>query len=114
MVTKEDLSRKFVAEDVIKNKIITVAGQKFIEYEKELNKSNQIVKGYEDSKCDNKIKNDRLDKFGGDNVKDMCSEKGEVLKKFSIIRFIKIFKNNRREILSSKQLLRKKVSMMFH
>ena len=27
MVTKEELSQKFVAEDVIKNKMITVAGQ---------------------------------------------------------------------------------------
>ena len=34
MVTKEGLSRKFVAKDVIKNKIITVACQIFFEYEK--------------------------------------------------------------------------------
>ena len=32
MVTKEELLQKFVAEDVIKNKMITVAGQLFIEY----------------------------------------------------------------------------------
>ena len=31
MVTKEELLQKFVAKDVIKNKMITVAGQMFIE-----------------------------------------------------------------------------------
>ena len=31
LVTKEELSQKFVAKDVIKNKMITVAGQLFIE-----------------------------------------------------------------------------------
>ena len=35
MLTKE-LLRKFVAKGVIKNKMITVVGQMFIEYEKEL------------------------------------------------------------------------------
>ena len=44
MVTKEELLQKFVAEDVIKNKMINVAGQMFIEYEKELDNSNQIIK----------------------------------------------------------------------
>ena len=32
MVTKEELLQKFVAKDVIKNKMITVAGQMFSEY----------------------------------------------------------------------------------
>ena len=44
MVTKEELLQKFVAEDVIKNKMIIVAGQIFIEYEKEIDNSNQIIK----------------------------------------------------------------------
>ena len=35
MVTKEELLQKFVAKDVIKNKMITVAGQMLIEFEKE-------------------------------------------------------------------------------
>ena len=48
MVTKEELLHKFVAKDVIKNKMITVAGQTFIEYEKEIDISNQIIKGYEE------------------------------------------------------------------
>ena len=47
MVTKEGLLQKFVAKDVIKKRMITVAGQMFIEYEKELEKSNQIFKRYE-------------------------------------------------------------------
>ena len=47
MVTKEGLLQKFVAKDVIKKRMITVAGQMFIEYEKELDKSNQIFKRYE-------------------------------------------------------------------
>ena len=33
METKEELLQKFVAKDVIKNKMITVAEQMFIEYE---------------------------------------------------------------------------------
>ena len=48
MVTKEELLHKFIAKDVIKNKMITVAGQMFIEHEKELDNSNQIIKGYGD------------------------------------------------------------------
>ena len=90
MVTKEELLQKFVAKDVIKNKMITVAGQMFIEYEKELDISNQIIKGYEEIIGDDKIRNDILDKVCGENVKDICSEKDEVYKNNSIDRFIKI------------------------
>ena len=36
MITKEDLLHKFVAKKVIKNKMITVAGLIFIEFEKKL------------------------------------------------------------------------------
>ena len=80
MVTKKELLQKFVAKDVIKNKMINVAGQMFIEYEKELDKSNQIIKGYEDYIGDDKIRNDILDKVCGDNVNEICSEKDEVYK----------------------------------
>ena len=58
MVTKEELLHKFVAKDVIKNKMITVAGQMFIEYEKEIYNFNQIIKGYEDYIDDDKIRKD--------------------------------------------------------
>ena len=102
IVTKEELLQKFVAKDVIKNKMITVAGQMFIEYEKEIDNSNQIIKGYEDYIGDNKIRNDILDKVCGDITKDNCSEKDEVYKNNSINRFIKILNNNKREIQSNK------------
>ena len=102
MVTKEELLQKFVAKDVIKNKMINVAGQMFIEYEKELDNSNKIIKGYEDYIGDDKIRKDILDKVCGDNVKEVCSEKDEVYKNNSINRFIKILNNNKREMLSNK------------
>ena len=102
MVTKEELLQKFVAKDVIKNKMITVAGQMFIEYEKEIDNSNKIIKGYENYIGDNKIRNDILDKVCGDNTKDNCSEKDEVYKKNSINRFIKILNYNKREMLSNR------------
>ena len=78
VVTKEDLLQKFVAKDVIKNEMITVAGQMFNEYKKELDNSNQIIEGYEDYIGDDKIRKDILDKVCGDNVKEICSEKDEV------------------------------------
>jgi len=61
--------------------MITVAGQMFPEYEKELDNSNQIIKRYEDYIADIKIKNDILDKASADNVKEICFEKDEVYKK---------------------------------
>ena len=102
MVTKEELLQKFVAKDVIKNKMINVAGQMFIEYEKELDNSNQIKKEYEDYIGDDKIRKDILDKVCGDNIKDDYSKKDQVYKKNSINRFIKILNNNKREMLSNK------------
>ena len=47
----------------------------FTENEKELDTSNQIIEGYEDYIGDNEIKNDILDNFFGDIVKDICSER---------------------------------------
>ena len=46
MVTKEELLTNFVAEDVIKNKMILVAGQ-MLSNMKELDNSNQLIKGFE-------------------------------------------------------------------
>ena len=54
MATKEELLQKFVAKDVIKNKMINVAGQMFIEYEEKLDNSNQIINDYEDYIGDDK------------------------------------------------------------
>ena len=93
MLTKEEFLQKFVAKDVIKNKMITVAGQMFIEHEKELDNSDKIIKEYENYFGDNEIRNDILDKVFGDNVKEICSEKDEVYKNNSIIRFFKILHN---------------------
>ena len=101
MVTKEELSQKFVAEDVIKNKMITVAGQMFVEYEKELDNSNRTIKGYEDYFGETKFKNDIKDKICGDNVKDICSEKDVIYNK-SINRFVKSLNINKRELRSNK------------
>ena len=100
MVTKVKLLQKFVAKDVIKNKTITVAGQMFIEYEKEIDNSNQIIKGYEDYIGDDKIRNDILDRVCGDCQRK--SEKDQVYKKNSINRFIKILCNIKLEMLSKK------------
>ena len=102
MATKEELLQKFKAKDVIKNEMINVAGQMFIEYEKELDNSNQIIKGYEDYIGDDKVRKDILDKVCGDNIEEICSDKDEVYKKNSINRFIKILYNNKREMLSNK------------
>ena len=102
MVTKEELLQKFVAKDVIKNKMINVAGQMFIEYEKELDNSNQIIKGYEDYIGDDKVRKDILDKVCSDSTKEDCSGKDIVYKNNSINRFIKILNNNKREMLSNK------------
>ena len=68
--------------------MMTVAGQIFIEYEKEVDNLNQIIKGFEDYIGDNEIKNDLSDNVCGDNVKYCCSEEDEVYKKYSINRFI--------------------------
>ena len=92
MVTKEELLEKIVAKDAIKNKMISVAGQMFIEYEKELDNSDKIIKGYEDYIGDDKIRKDILDKVFGENIKGICSEKDEVYKNNSINRFIRILK----------------------
>ena len=101
MVTKENFLQKIVAKDVIKNKMTTVAGQTFIEYEKELDNSNQIFKGYEDYIGDNKIKTDVLHKVCEVNVREICSKKDEVYKNKSIKKFFKILKNNKREMLQT-------------
>ena len=105
-----ELLQKFVAKDVIKNKMITVAGQLFIENEKKLDNSNRIFKRHEIHIGDNKIGNDILHKICGDNVKEICSEKDEIQKNNYINRFIDISNNKKREMLSNKYLLGKKVS----
>ena len=102
MVIKELLLHKFVAKDVTRNRMILVAGQMFIEYEKELDISNQIIKGSEDYGGDRKIKIDILDKVRGDNVKEFCFEKDEVYGNNSNNSFFKNLINNKCELQSNK------------
>ena len=45
MVANEEILQEIVAKVVIKNKMIPVAGQMFIEFENELDNSNQKNKG---------------------------------------------------------------------
>ena len=80
----------------------TVDGQMFLKYEKELDDSDKITKGYEDYIGDKKIRNDILDKVCRDNVKLICFEKDEAYKNNSIKRFNKFLNNNKREMLSNK------------
>ena len=100
MVTKEELIQKFVAKGVLKNKMITVAGQMFFENDSELDNSNQIIKEYEDYIGDSKIKNVILDKVCKAIVINICSEKDELYENVSINRFIKLLNNNKRELQS--------------
>ena len=100
MVTKEELIQKFVAKGVLKNKMITVAGQMFFENDRELDNSNQIIKEYEDYIGDSKIKNVILDKVCKAIVINICSEKDELYENVSINRFIKLLNNNKRELQS--------------
>ena len=86
----------------------------FIEYGKELENSNQIIKGYEDYVGDNKNKSDILDKVSGDNVKENCSEKDEVHRKNSINRFIKIFFISKCELQTNTKILWKKISIIVY
>ena len=81
MVTKVELLQKFVAKDVIKNKTITVAGQMFIEYEKEIDNSNQRIKGHDHYIGDDKIRNDILDRVCGDCPKEVDLRKIKFIKK---------------------------------
>ena len=92
IVEKEDLLHKFVAEDVTRNKRITVAVQIFIHYEQELDISNQIIKGYENHIGEKFFlkKNNLMDKDSGDNVlQDISFEKDEVFRKNSIKSLLK-------------------------
>ena len=101
MVTKEELVHNFVAKDVKRTILITVAGEMFVEYDKEIDNSNQIIKENEDNIGDNKFKNDNIDKVCANNVKEICSEEDVVYKTNSIDRYPKILNDNKRELQSN-------------
>ena len=69
-VTKEEILQKMFGNDVVKPKTISFAGQTFIQYEKELDESNQINKSYENYIGDEKIKNDVLNKVFEKKLKE--------------------------------------------
>ena len=74
----------------------------FLQYEEELDKSNQIIKSYENYIDDDKIKNDVLNKFLKKLLKNVNSDKKEIYKKNSMNRFIKLLYNIKRELQPNK------------
>ena len=101
IITKEELLKKFVATCVLKNNLITVASEIFIEYEKNLDKSNQIVKRYEEFFVDKKFKQDISFKIFWDNAKNTYSEKDVIYKNNSINRFTRVFNNRKSDLQSN-------------
>ena len=67
-VTKEELTPKIFGEDVEKTKMMNVAGNMIIQYEKELDESSQIIKSYENYNGDDNIRNDVLGKVFVKNI----------------------------------------------
>ena len=54
----------------------------FIQYEKDLNETNQVIKSFENYIVNDKIKNDVLNKVLENNIKEnVNSEKDEIYKK---------------------------------
>ena len=77
----------------------------FIQYEKELDERNQIIKVYEFFIGDDKIKNDVLNEVFKKIKELKNSEKDGVYKNNSITNFIKILNNKKRELQSKKKIL---------
>ena len=74
----------------------------FIQYEKELDERNQIIKGYEVHIGDDKIKNEVLNKFLNNIKEHKNSGRDGVYKNNFITNFIKILNNIKRELQSNK------------
>ena len=79
-VTSEGFLQELICKDVLKSKMINVAGQTLEQYEKKLDESNQIIKGYENYIGDDKFENDVLNKVLEKK------EKLEILRKMKIIK----------------------------
>ena len=59
--------------------MMNIVGQLFIQYEKEIDESNQILKSYEGFFGDDKVNNDILNKVFENNLKDnVYSDKDEL------------------------------------
>ena len=110
IVTKEEFLQKLSGKDVVKFKKINVDGQLFFQYEKELDESNQRIKGYEEYIGDDKFKNDASNKVFENNIKgNVNSRKHEFFKNSSFNRFISIVVIKKPELQSNKNLLWKNV-----
>ena len=89
MATKHELLQHSAAKGVVKSKVLNTAGAMFIQYEKEPDKSNQIMKSYQRYIADDNNKNDVLKKVFEISTKaTMTSEKDIVYKNKCINRFI--------------------------
>ena len=47
IIRKEEILQKLIGKDYVKTKMIIVAGQTLIQYERKLDESNQIIKSFE-------------------------------------------------------------------
>ena len=99
IVTKEESLNKLTAKEVVKTKMLNIAGDVFIEYEKELDERHRKMKSYEKYVRDNIIKNNVWNKlFACDMWDKINSEKNESFEDRFVDRFIKVSNNNKREI----------------
>ena len=88
---KESFLQKLIVKEAVKTEMINVAGQMFIQYERELDESNQIMKSYEKYIGDDEYKHDALNKIFENNFKEnKNSEKDEINKGKSINSFTKL------------------------
>ena len=70
IVIKEELIQKLIVGEVLKTKMINVAGQMSIQFEKESDESNQIIKRYETYNGNEKYENDVLKRVFETNIKE--------------------------------------------
>ena len=81
IVIKEELIQKLIVGDVLKTKMINVAGQMSIQFEKESDESNRIIKRYETCIGNEKYKNYVLKRVFETNIKEnITSDKVEFCK----------------------------------
>ena len=59
-MTKQKILQQLIVKEVVKSEMLNIAGEMFIQNEKVLDKSNQIIKCFEKYVGDENIKNDIL------------------------------------------------------
>ena len=98
-VTKHQLLQQLFAKEILKTKMLNVAGKMFIQDEKSLNESNRIIRRFKKDIGDDAVKNDVLNKFLDNNIKEYVNSEGdETYKTNSINGFIKFLNDNKSEI----------------